>query len=212
MAHTQLEQEFSSAAERYSVPLALTPKILELLAPLRNGPPAVREHYYHSLRVSLLAAQIADFTHHSARPLFIAGALHDIGKWQIPIEVLGKTTHWTAADDLVMSEHVMAGYYLIRGTFDFSAEIMLWHHQFQTNAYPETLPPHLHKYSNATKVLILEYGRLLALADQYDALHRPNDRFDEFMDGDRIRSLMYAHNPDRALLIERLYQAKIFTT
>jgi hypothetical protein len=211
MSHTLLEQEFSSAAERYGVPLALRHKILELLKPLRNGPPSVQEHFNHSLRVGMLAARIADFTHHETRPLFIAGTLHDVGKCQIPIEVLGKTANWTEADALVMHEHVMAGFDLLRGTFDFSAEIMLWHHQFQTNAYPEKLPPQLHKYSNATKVLILEYGRLLALADQYDALNRPNDRFDEFMDGARKKSLMFGHNPDRVLLIERLYQAGIFT-
>lgn len=212
MDSTELEQLFVTTAQALGVSSDNQRQILKLLTPLKNGPPAVRAHFDHSLRVGILAAKIADFTHHEARPLFMAGTLHDVGKFEIPLAVLGKVTDWTVLDAAVMRHHVIAGYNLIRSHFDFSAEIMLWHHKFQLNEYPETLPPHLHQYSTATVVLITEYGRLLALADSYDALHRPNEKFVGDMGGDRIKALMLEHKRDRTILIERLYQAGILIT
>ena len=207
-----LIRQFATGAYALDVSSLHQEQIIDLLRPLLDGSPAVQEHFKHSIRVGLLAAKIANFCHHHGRTLFIAGTLHDVGKCEIPIEVLEKTVNWTVGDAAVMEHHVIAGYNKLRGHFDFSAEIILWHHKFQHNEYPETLPPHLHQYSAATVVLIAEYGRLLALADSYDALHRPNDKFDGVMSGDRIKALMLEHNPDRTILIERLYQAGIFTT
>ena len=212
MDSTELEQLFVTTAEALDVSPDNQEQMLKLLAPLKNGPPAIRAHFDHSLRVGILVAKIADFAHHKARPLFMAGTLHDVGKCEVSPAVLSKITDWTVQDATVMQNHVLAGYNKMRGRFDFSAEIMLWHHKFQRNEYPKTLPPHLHQYSAATVVLIAEYGRLLALADSYDALHRPNDKFEGAMTGDRIKALMLEHNPDRTILIQRLYQAGILIT
>ncbi len=205
-----LVKQFVTTAFALDVSSQNQEQIFEMLRPLLSGPPAVQDHFKHSLRVGLLAAKIADFCHHHGRSLFIAGTLHDVGKCQIPYEVLGKTTNWTSADTDVMQQHVIAGYNLIRDHFDFSAEIMLWHHRFQRNAYPTSVPSHLHEYTARTIVLIHEYGRLLALADSYDAFHRPNGKYAGVIDGKRIKELMLEHNLDRTLLIERLYHVGIF--
>lgn len=207
-----LEVKFAEISQELGVSPEHQAQILEFLEPLRNADKeAVRAHYAHSLRVGMKAKEIADFTHHDPKPLFFAGTLHDVGKCQIPPEILGKVRDWTQADALVMEQHVLAGYETLRGTFDLSAEIMLWHHRFQKNGYPEVLPEHLHPYSDSTKVLIVEYGRLLALADVYDALHRLNEKFGGKISGARIRELMFELNPDRTILIDRLYQTGILT-
>ncbi len=206
-----LEQRFLTTAAKVGVSPEHSLSVLALISCLRSDDERVRAHYDHSLRVGHLAQSIASFVYQEPRPLLLAGTLHDIGKCQIPLDVLGKTSNWTEADALVMQEHVMAGYHLVKGTFDLSAEVLLWHHKFQKNGYPDVLPEHLHDYSHGTKVLIVEYGRILALADVYDALHRPNDKFGSGMSGERIRTLMFELNPDRTHLVGHLYLAGIFS-
>ena len=133
--------------------------------------------YHHSLRVGLLARRIARFMHLDEKALFFAGIFHDLGKSQVPLSTLHKTVGWSNEDARIMESHVMDSYRLLRDKFDFSAGIILWHHRFQKNCYPVELPPDLHEYSQGTKVLIEEYGRVLAIADVYDAMHRKNDKF-----------------------------------
>lgn len=185
---------------------------LTLLQPLKEKDPTHREHYEHSVRVGLLAKRIGSFMHLDERALFFAGLFHDLGKQEIDEDLLGKTDPWTDEDREKIQEHVTAGYNLLKGKFDFSAEIILLHHRFQPNGYPQDLPPFLHDYSEGTKTLIKEYARVLALADVYDALRRENSRFGEKrrLADQEIEEYMLEHNPDRRELIEELYRAEIF--
>jgi len=189
--------------------------ILEsFLAPLRNKSLVTHFHYLHSLRVGLLARQIGSFIHHEEKPLLFAGTLHDLGKCQTPLHILGKTDSWNDEDQAAIERHVMDGYRLLRGRFDVTAEIMLWHHRFQENGYPKELPPFLHNYRETTRLLIREYGRIVALADVYDALHRIDARFGkkEALTGEKIKGKMLEFNPDRKKLILALYEANILAT
>ena len=167
--------------------------------------------YAHVLRVGLLARKIARFMHLDEKALFFAGIFHDLGKSQVPLSTLHKTAGWSPEDAKIMESHVIDSYRLLRDKFDFSAEIILWHHRFQKNAYPTELPPSLHRYSEGTKVLIQEYGRVLAIADVYDALHRKNNKFEEgeSLTGEQIRQKMFEFNSDRKELIEELYNVGI---
>ncbi|OGZ66803.1 MAG: hypothetical protein A3C58_00920 [Candidatus Staskawiczbacteria bacterium RIFCSPHIGHO2_02_FULL_34_10] len=132
--------------------------------------------YEHSLRVDLLASQIAKFVHLDPKALLYAGLLHDVGKAQTRLATLQKTDGWTEADTEEIMNHVMDGYRLIRDKFDFSTEIILWHHRFQPRGYPKEMSTLLHKYCEGTKVMIPWYGRMLCLADTFDAFHRVNDK------------------------------------
>lgn len=172
------------------------------------------ETYNHSIRVGLLSKRIADFMHLSRRALLYAGLLHDIGKVQTRVELLQKTENWTAEDAEELNTHVMDGYRILRGHFDFSAEIILWHHRFQSRRYPEQMPEFLHNYSQGTKIMIPIFGRMLSLADTFDALHRVNSKFGEgqAITGEQIREKMLSFNKDQEVLIGELYDAGIFTT
>ncbi len=112
-----------------------------------------------------------------------------------------------------MMAHVMDGYRLIRDKFDFSAEIILWHHRFQPRGYPQEHPAPLHDYCEATKVMIPWYGRMLSLADTFDALHRVNDKHGaDTLTGEQIKEKMLAFHKDQKILVEGLFAANIFTT
>jgi HD-GYP domain-containing protein (c-di-GMP phosphodiesterase class II) len=209
---TKLEKQFFCACDELHISGTNKKFLTSLLAPLRDKSSVTQFHYCHSLRVGLLAMQIGRFIHHEEKPLFFGGALHDLGKCQTPLEILGKTETWSDADQKAMQAHVMDGYRLLRGRFDVTAEIMLWHHRFQENGYPEELPPLLHPYRETTQLLIREYGRLVALADVYDALHRVDGKFGEkrALTGMEIREKMFEFNPDRMRLVDALYKADIF--
>lgn len=203
-----LELQLIEAFEELDVRLEDRQGVLDFLGPLRQKSP---EHYAHAIRVGLLAKRIARFTHHDEKALLFAGTLHDVGKCQTPLDTLTKTEGWTENDTEEIKGHVMDGYNMIRGKFDFSAEIILLHHWYQERGYPTELPPFLHDYSHGTQVSIHEYARILALADFYDALHRENDRFGEkrALTGTEIKELMLKLNPDRRKLIDELYRAQI---
>lgn len=181
------------------------------LAPLKQKSLITKFHYEHSIRVALLAKKIARFMHLDEKALFYASLLHDLGKCQVALETLGKTGPWNKKDYAEIKIHVTEGYKLLRGRFDFSAEIILWHHRFQKNPYPKKLPKKLHKYSVGTNLLIVEYGRILAIADVFDALHRANNKFGAecLLTGLEIKEKMFELNPDRINLIRDLYNAGI---
>lgn len=184
------------------------------LAPLKHKSPVHYFHYLHSLRVALLGVDVAKFMHLDPKVLFYAGLLHDIGKALVPVDTLGKTQGWSAHDTEAMKPHVIRGYEMIRNRFDYTAEVVLWHHRFQLNGYPAKVPPPLHNYCLGNRVVIPYYGRILSLCDQFDAFHRVNDKQGvvKVPTGEEIHALMLRANPDQKVLLLELYAAGVFTT
>ncbi len=184
---------------------------LGLLSSLKERDDVARFHYTHCLRVGLLAADIARFVHMPEKPALLSGALHDIGKCEISSGTLGKTDGWTSVDACTVRRHARNGWRILRGRFDFVADVIVRHHSFQQDSYPKRMPRWCHGYSETTKVLILEYARIVALADVYDALHRVNGKFGvpRALTSAEIRSKMLELNSDRELLITHLYWAGV---
>jgi putative nucleotidyltransferase with HDIG domain len=184
-------------------------RLLDLAAALET-----RHHptYEHSIRVALLAKEIGQFLGLDGRPLFYAGFLHDIGKIAVPPELLDKRGEWRPIDRERMKPHVIEGYYLVRPHFPFTAEVILLHHRFQRDPYPEHLPPFLDNYSRETRERIGSCARILALADCYDAIYRMSDHFEPCYapDGADVRARMFERNPDQHPLITELYARGIF--
>lgn len=206
-----LEARLQAAMVERGVSEANQAGIKAFLAPLKE------KHlptYEHCIRVGLVASDIASFLQRDARGLLFAGALHDVGKIQAPLELLNKTSGWTEEDSRNMRRHVTDGYRMLRDRFDFAAEVALWHHRFQEAGYPAKLPPDLHDYSPGTKSIIPHYGKVLAIADTYDALHRINDKHGEkrALTGEEIKDRMLAFHGDSQQLIEDLYRAGVLTT
>lgn len=173
--------------------------------------------YEHSLQVGLTAREIARHLQLDEKALLIAGLLHDIGKVLVPESTLTRTVGWSDEDKQEMDDHVVDGVELLRGRFDFSAEVIARHHQWQERPYPAELPPPLRDWDPATMKLIEQYSRLLSLADVYQALGRPNDRFTAAADGstvlsdEKIKELMFELNPDQQELVGELYQTGVFS-
>lgn len=169
--------------------------------------------YEHSIRVGLLTRAMGRFMHLDERALLFAGLLHDVGKSLTAPETLQRTEGWTEQDAAEIERHVMDGFRLLRGRFDFTADVDVRHHQFQKRRYPAQPPEYLHAYGPGTCATIPFFARLVALADTFDANHRVNDKFgDAPTTGEVIRERMIAHNQDQAALVTALYNAGVFTT
>jgi putative nucleotidyltransferase with HDIG domain len=211
---TPLEDRLSKLFEDLHVSEENKTAVKSFLSPLRNKGEAYRFHYDHTLRVTFLCVEVAKFMHLDKKALFYAGLLHDVGKALVPVETLGKTDGWTKQDARNMRPHVMDGYRMIKGKFDFTAEVILWHHRFQKDGYPANIPSCLHHYCLGTKTMIQMYGRILSLCDHFDASHRVNFRDGAVVSltGEGVKSLMFRLNPDQKELLEELYSADIFTT
>jgi len=169
--------------------------------------------YDHSIRVGLLASRIGKYIHLDPKALFYSGLLHDMGKLLIPPQTLQKTEEFDEQDMAEMRKHPEYTYQMLRGVHEFSAEVALRHHRYQESGYPKRLPKSKVPFSVNTKLMIDFYGRILSLADFYDAIKsRINDKFGEKkkLTEEESRSILLMKNPDQRYLIEGLYSNGIF--
>jgi putative nucleotidyltransferase with HDIG domain len=125
----------------------------------------------HQRRVARLAGRIAEemgLPEHRVRGIFLAGLIHDIGKINVPAEILSKPGKLTPLEIQFVRAHAQTGYDIIKG-IDFPwpiAECILQHHErLDGSGYPRGL---------AGEAIIVE-ARILAVADVTEAItaHRP---------------------------------------
>lgn len=168
--------------------------------------------FNHVVRVGLLAsrmAMFADIPEVTPKMMMWAGLLHDVGKALIPPELLTKVAEFSEDDYEVMEGHVMYGWMMLQKVFDFTAHVIVRHHQYGKRSYPKTLPPLPH-YLEAKRDVIESAARLLALADYYDAITtRKNDKHIATTLG--IRELYFRDNADSSPLIQRLEAAGVLS-
>ena len=157
-------------------PAPIIDQILELAKTVKNTMhlmntlQLLREYddtmYIHSLSVSLIAHTIAsqqNFTEEDMRGLIFACAFHDIGKVQIPTEILYKPGRLTDDEYLIVKEHAQRGYDILHKAH-FPQEIqmaaLLHHERCDGTGYPSAL--------TAEKIPL--YAKIIAIADVYDAM------------------------------------------
>ena len=125
------------------------------------------ETYEHSIAVSNLAGRIGEvfgFHKEDIEKLRLAGALHDIGKLMIPLEILHKKGQLSAEEWSVMQMHVDAGYKMLL-PFVMDADVLLairQHHERQDGSgYPD-------KISHG----ITRFAKIIMLVDVFDGMTR----------------------------------------
>ena len=124
----------------------------------------------HSTRVTRLAMAIADELRCSDDDidgLEFGAMLHDVGKIDMPTEILCKPAPLTEAEWDVMRTHPQVGYDLVRKLprLERAAEIVLAHHEaFDGNGYPHRL--------RGNDIPL--GARILTIADSYDSMTHPH--------------------------------------
>lgn len=206
-----LEERLVGAFHELHISAEQQEKIRAFLEPLRVKHTPT---YEHSIRVGLLARKIGSILHLNEKALLYAGVLHDVGKALTPLQTLAKTSGWSKEDQVAIESHVIDGVRLLGGSLDFTADTILHHHLFQPNAYPTELPQVHHQYSKGSELLLVEHGRVIAIADTFDALHRINEKHGEkkALLGEEVKEKMLQFHPDRKELIEQLFQHGVLST
>lgn len=121
--------------------------------------------YAHSLSVTILCLYLAKnmgLSKHQLKEIAIGGILHDIGKLNIPSEILNKPGKLSNEEFNIIKKHPMDGFKVIRDKIPLlSAHIALQHHEkFNGSGYPRGIKgDEIHLY-----------GRISAIADVYEAV------------------------------------------
>lgn len=125
----------------------------------------------HQRRVSEISTAIArrlGLSEHVVSGIRLASIIHDVGKIQVPSEILSKPGRLSPLEFALIKEHAQAGYDIVKG-IDFPwpvADIILQHHEhLDGSGYPQGL----------TSEDILIEAKILAVADVMEAMmsHRP---------------------------------------
>ena len=123
--------------------------------------------FLHSLSVSALMIHFArylDFDEETVRVLGIGGLLHDVGKLEIPQEILSKEGKLDDEEMKLIRSHPELGHAILQrqaGMPEIVLDVCLNHHErIDGRGYPNMLP--------GSKLSI--YARLAAICDVYDAI------------------------------------------
>jgi putative nucleotidyltransferase with HDIG domain len=140
--------------------LAAFAKIVETHDPFTMG---------HQNRVAQLATAIGEelgLPYEQIEILHVAGNIHDIGKINIPAEILCKPAQLNQSEFDIVKDHPKTGYNILNG-IEFPwpiAQIVLQHHEKKDGSgYPYGL----------TEKSILPEAKILAVADVVEAMTNP---------------------------------------
>lgn len=143
--------------------------------------------FKHSVDVasmSMIIAKKRGMNQNQVYQIGISGLLHDLGKSEIPNEVLNKPGKLTDEEFTLMKQHPLLGYNILKDKPDIAPEVkmgVLQHHE-KTNGrgYPLGLDDQR----------IHLYARILSVADIYDALVTERPYKNAFSPRDAVEMIM----------------------
>lgn len=123
----------------------------------------------HSLGIAQKSSEIGHYLGYDEElctKLYLAGALHDVGKLTIPSDILEKPDRLTAREFSVMKTHAIASWNILR-TIDGLDDVVEWacmhHEKLNGTGYP----------FGRTADQLCRNSRLLCCVDIYQALREP---------------------------------------
>ena len=162
LAQDKVQQQLAQLQDNLEDTMRAIAAIVEMRDPYTAG---------HQIRVADLAAAIArqmGLPDEQAHVIHLAGTVHDLGKINVPAEILSKPGKLTDIEFGLIKIHPQAGYDVLKG-IDFPwpiAQVVLQHHErLDGSGYPQGLQG---------DAILLE-ARILAVADVVEAIsaHRP---------------------------------------
>lgn len=123
--------------------------------------------FKHSVDVAtmgMIIARKSGFSEKDVYQIGVAGLLHDVGKSQIPNEILNKAGKLTEEEFATMKNHTLFGYNILKEKTEISpgivAGVLQHHEKINGRGYPLSL----------SEDKISPYAKVLSVADIYDAL------------------------------------------
>lgn len=123
--------------------------------------------FRHSINVAIISGIVGKWVGlagEKLKDLIFAGLLHDIGKSQIPLEILNKPAKLTSEEMEIMKNHTIKGYKMLLGEPGVN-ESILWgvlqhHEKIDGTGYPFGI----------SREQINLFAKIIAIADIYDAM------------------------------------------
>ena len=121
----------------------------------------------HSLNVCVLSltfGRALGLKTDELNELGLGALLHDIGKMQVPLEILNKPGKLSKEEFEIMKTHPQKGYELLLDDNNLSADVLAivksHHERLSGNGYPDSLPEQNISY----------YTKIVSITDVYDAI------------------------------------------
>ena len=162
--------------------------IWRLAAAAEHRDPETASHLERMSRYSEILARAAGCDEAWCQLIRLASPMHDVGKLGIPDHVLLNPGRFTDADRAIMQRHTEIGHQILSGStsplVNLAATVALTHHEWwDGSGYPRRL---------RGEDIPLE-GRIVAIADVYDALTTPR-RYKAAMTSDEALVIMAAES------------------
>ncbi len=142
---------------------ALRDALMAISSTLEHRDPYTVGHEKSVADIAVRIGRHLGWDEHRLQGLYFAGIVHDLGKIQIPVEILTKPVKLTAAEYALIKTHPETGYEILKN-IDFPwpiAEIVRQHHEYlDGSGYPRGL----------SGSQILEEARILTVADIFDSM------------------------------------------
>lgn len=151
------------AAQALAQEKALADALEAIAATLEQRDPYTAGHQQHVAELSLRIGMELGLSANRLRGLYLAGIVHDLGKIQIPIEILNKPGSLTALEYELVKQHPKTAHDILKGVaFPWPiAEIIYQHHEYlDGSGYPRAL---------AGEAILLE-ARILTVADIVESM------------------------------------------
>lgn len=123
--------------------------------------------FHHSVNVAVICGVLGKwlgYTGTELKDLILAGLMHDVGKTQIPLEILNKPGKLSSDEMDIMKQHTTHGYNLIKKAGNVPSGVVygiLQHHErMDGTGYP----------LKVKSDKIHQYAKIIAVADIYDAM------------------------------------------
>lgn len=121
---------------------ALEESLAGIGAVLEQRDPYTAGHQQHVAELAVMIAKEMQLDEERIRALYLSAIVHDIGKIQVPTEILSKPARLNAAEFALIKQHPEAGYNVLKKiTFPWPiAEIIRQHHEYlDGSGYPRGL-------------------------------------------------------------------------
>lgn len=156
-AEEKLNRNLESLKNTFNATIDSVGKILEVRDPFTAG------HQRRTARLAVAIAKELDLEKDRITGLYYASLVHDIGKINVPTEILSKPDRLTRIEEALVKHHCQYGWEILKKV-DFPwpvAEIVLQHHEYMNGTgYPRGL----------TGENICLEARILTVADMVEAM------------------------------------------
>lgn len=142
---------------------SLEDSLMAIAATLEQRDPYTAGHEKNVADLAVRIGRKLGWDEHRLQGLYLAGVVHDLGKIQIPVEILTKPGRLTPAEYTLIKIHPETGYNILKN-IEYPwpiAEIVRQHHEYlDGSGYPQGLG----------REQILDEAKVLTVADIYESM------------------------------------------